>query len=92
MGHSLQVRSIVFPAVVKSKHRRHSTAAGCQIDNLGLVTRIWPGRGWGPCYRLTQAGCTPLLSSPGCALFTRGEAQELMSALAKELGYAVVIA
>lgn len=92
MRRSLRVRSIVFPAVVKSKHTRRTDVAGSQIDDLGLVTKIWPGRGWGPCYRLTQAGCTPLLSSPGCALFTRGEAQQLMSALAKELGYAVVMA
>ena len=92
MRRSLQVRSIVFPAVVKPNHRTRTSTAESQIDNLGLVTKIWPGREWGPCYRLTQAGCTSLLNAPGCALFTRGEARELMNALAKELGYAVVLA
>jgi hypothetical protein len=92
MRRSLQGRSMVLPAVVDAKHSRRKRTVGSQIDSLGLVTRVWPGRGWGRCYQFTQAGCTQLQSTPGCALFTRGEAQELVNALAKELGYPVVVA
>jgi hypothetical protein len=92
MRRSSQVRSLDSSSIVEVRRRKRERSAAFQLDPLGLITRTCPGRDWGPCYQFTQAGCTSLQNSPGCAMFTSGEAQELMKALAKELGYAVVLA